>query len=133
MPLTAYHPLAAVYDFHATSENWVLRVYTPQVQVVDGAERRRVAWAESIVAIFPVRDPDRTEQGPGGQQNIEMRTVYTRTLLPMTDTTTPEPSAVLFDPAGIAWQVASDGRWDEALGYAATLTRAGRRGQAPWV
>lgn len=131
--LTAYNPLAAVYDFHATAENWVLRLYTPQVAVTDGAERRRVAWAENVVAIFPERRPSSTTQTIAGQDAPEQCTVYTRTPLPQTDTTNPQPSAVLFDPRGGAWQVTSDGRWDEALGYAATLTRAGRRGQAPWL
>lgn len=131
--LTAYNPLAAVYDFHAAAENWILRVYTPQVAVVEGAERRRVAFAESVVAIFPHRAPSSMQQTPAGQDEPERCTVYTRTPLPQTDTTNPQPSAVLFDPRGGAWQVTSDGRWDEALGYSATLTRAGRRGQAPWV
>jgi hypothetical protein len=40
---------------------------------------------------------------------------------------------VLFDPEGNTWQAVEDGRWDEALGYAAVIERAGKRGVAPWV
>ena len=133
MALTAYHPLAAVYDFHAKAERWILRRYNPQVSAQAGAERRRAAFSEMVIDVFPVRDPDSTQQQDAGQVNVEKRTVYTRTRVDATDTTVPQPSDVLFDPEGAAWQTFADGRWDEARGYSVTLTRAGRRGQAPWV
>lgn len=133
MPLTAYLPLEAVYKFHEPAETWILRRYNPQVQAVTGAERCRVAFAESAVAVFPERDPDSTQNNDGGQTMTERRTIYTRTRINATDTTVPQPSDVLFDPQGAAWQTFADGRWDEARGYAVALTRAGRRGQAPWV
>jgi hypothetical protein len=131
--LTAYHPLEAVFKFHEPAETWILRRYNPQVQAVAGAERARVAFSESAVAVFPERRPSTTQNADPGQTGTEGRTIYTRTPIRMTDTTTPQPSDVLFDPSGAAWQTFADGRWDEARGYAVTLTRAGRRGQAPWV
>lgn len=131
--LTAYLPLEAVYKFHESAETWILRRYNPQAQATLGAERSRAAFVEFPVAVFPVRDPDSTANGEGGQTNTERRTVYTRTPIRMTDTTIPQPSDVLFDPSGAAWQTFADGRWDEARGFAVALTRAGRRGHAPWV
>ena len=90
-------------------------------------------FAESFVDVFPERSPERTLQTDAGQQEAERRTVYTRTKLRMTDRTSDQPTDVLFDPEGGAWQVVEDGRWDEARGYAAVVQRAGRRGQRPWV
>lgn len=133
MGLTAYLPLEAVYKFHEVAEQWVLRRYNPQVNATTGAECRRAAFAETVIAVFPVRDPDATQNLDAGQANVERRTIYTRTRVEMTDTTVPQPSDVLFDPSGAAWQAFGDGRWDEARGYAVVLTRAGRRGLAPWV
>jgi hypothetical protein len=130
--LTAYHPLAQVYAFHEKAERWILRRYNPQVSAQPGSERRRVAFAETVIDVFPHRDPDRTQQQDAGQASIKRRTIYTRTRINATDTTSAQASDVLFDPEGAAWQTFGDGRWDEARGYAVALTRAGRRGQAPW-
>ena len=133
MPLLAYNPLEAVYAFHEVAEKWILRRYAQQVVAQPGAERRRGVFAESFVDVFPERSPERTLQTDAGQQEAERRTVYTRTKLRMTDRTSDQPTDVLFDPEGGAWQVVEDGRWDEARGYAAVVQRAGRRGQRPWV
>lgn len=132
MALTAYKPLAAVYDFHAKAERWILRRYAPQVVAQAGAERRRGAWGENIIDVFPDRRGRRSAQDDAGQQNPDTRTIYTRTEIRVTDATTKQATDVLFDPRGGAWQAYSDGRWDEAQGYAVVLQRAGRRGQAPW-
>lgn len=133
MPLLAYHPLAVVYAFHEAAEKWILRRYLPQVVAQPGAERRRGGWSERVVDVFPNRRPASTEQRDAGQQNLEERTIYLRTRLRMTDVSADQPTDVLFDPQGNAWQVFEDGRWDEALGYEARLRRAGKRGQRPWV
>ncbi len=134
MALTAYLPLETVYKFHETAEQWILRRYPASVEVVAGAERRRVGPVESIVDIFPDRNaPQRTDtQTDAGQQAPERCTVYLRTRLLRTDTTTGQPADVLFDPLGGAWQAVDDGRWDEARGYGVELVRSGRRGRPPW-
>lgn len=133
MPLTAYNPLEAVYKFHEPAERWILRRYLAQVVAQPGAERRRGAWAESVVDVFPERRPEATQQVDGGQEQAQRMTIYLRTRLRMTDTASTQPSDVLFDPEGNAWQVVEDGRWDEARGYAPVVQRAGRRGMRPWV
>lgn len=133
MPLFAYNPLAQVYNFHQAAERWILRRYTSQVVAQPGAERRRGGFQERFVDVFPERRPERTAQTDGGQANLERLTVYSRTRFRMTDRTDVQPTDVLFSPDGSAWQVVEDGRWDEALGYAAVVERAGRRGQRPWV
>lgn len=133
MGLTAYLPLEAVYKFHEPAEVWILRRSNPQVKAVAGAERRRPAFSESTIQVFPERRTTLTQNPDGGQTNVERRTIYTRTRILATDTTVPQPGDALFDPSGAAWQTFADGRWDEARGYAVALTRAGRRGQAPWA
>lgn len=133
MALTAYYPLEAIYQFHEAAEKWILRRYLPQVVAQPGAERRRGGWAEQPVDVFPNRRPSSTSQGDGGQGESEARTVYLRTRLRMTDAAGAQPTDVLFDPEGNAWQVFEDGRWDESRGYEVRLRRAGRRGQRPWV
>jgi hypothetical protein len=133
MPLAAYHPLEAVYKFHEAAETWILRRYLPQVVAQPGAERRRGAWSERVVDVFPERRPESTLQLEAGQQAAQRMTIYLRTQLRMTDTADPQPSDVLFAPDGTAWQVVEDGRWDESKGYAPVVQRAGRRGQRPWV
>lgn len=62
------------------------------------------------------------------------RTIYTRAPIRLTDTTREnvQPTDVLFDPQGAAWQASNAGEWQEASGYAVELTRAGVRGRAPW-
>lgn len=133
MPLLAYTPLEAVYQFHEAAERWILRRYLPQVVAQPGAERRRGGWAEMVVDVFPERRPEVTLQDDGGQRPAQRMTIYLRTQLRMTDTANPQPSDVLFAPDGSAWQVVEDGRWDESRGYAPVVQRAGRRGQRPWV
>jgi hypothetical protein len=133
MSLTAYHPLEAVYKFHEVAERWILRRYAAAVVAAPGAERRRANFAESFIDVFPERNPESSQQVDGGQQTSQQMTIYTRTRVRMTDTSQPvQPSDVLFDPEGNAWQAVQDGRWDEARGYAAVLQRAGKRGQRPW-
>lgn len=134
MPLTAYHPLAAVYKLHETAERWILRRYPPGTAESPGAERVRLTPpGESFVNVFPERRPQQTVQQDAGQAAPEQRTIYLRTRIRTTDTSTGQPTDVLFDPEGKAWQATQEGRWDEARGYAVVLTRAGMRGQAPWV
>ena len=132
-PLNAYAPLEQVYEFHE-AERWVLRRYAAQVVAQPGAERRRGAWAEVPVEVFPDRSGRQSVQGDPGQSNPDLRTVYTRTRVRLTNTATQnvQPTDVLFDPEGAAWQATADGRWDEARGYAVELRRAGQRGRAPW-
>ena len=133
MPLLSYHPLAVVYAFHEAAERWILRRYLPQVVAQPGAERRRGKWSERVVDVFPERRPESTLQVEAGQQVVQRMTIYLRTQLRMTDTSDPQPSDVLFDPQGNAWQVVEDGRWDESKWYAPVVQRAGKRGQRPWV
>lgn len=133
MPLTAYHPLEQVYKFHETAERWILRRYAAEVVATTGAERRRGLADETWIDVFPERRPERTVQQDAGQATVERRTVYTRTRVRMTDRTADQPSDVLFDPEGNAWQAVEDGRWDEARGYAVVIERAGKRGVRPWA
>lgn len=134
MALKAYLPLAQVYDFHASAERWILRRYAPQVTAQTGAERRRGDWGEAVIDVFPDRSGRKSTQADGGQANPDARTIYTRTPIRLTDTTREnvQPTDVLFDPQGAAWQASNAGEWQEASGYAVELTRAGVRGRAPW-
>lgn len=139
MPLTAYLPLQAVYAFHEPAETWILRRYAPEVESAGGAERTRGAWAEQPIAVFRDRRTASTVTRDPGAQAPQTCTVYTRTRLYTTqDAAGPQPADVLFDAnpssktPGAAWQATSTGDWDEALGYAVTLTRCGQRGVAPW-
>lgn len=141
MPLAAYAPLEAVYKFHEVAETWILRRYLPGVALADGAERIRPAFAEMSIAIFRDRSTSGTNQGDAGQGAPKTCVIYTRTRLFTTDGDVGAEQAadVLFDanPAskspGAAWQATSSGDWDEARGYAVTLTQAGRRGLPPWA
>lgn len=135
MPLFAYRPLEAVYAFHEKAERWILRRYLPGAEVGPGANRGRRGFGETVVDAFPERQPRRTQQTDAGQTAPERRTIYLRTRIRITDTSgdLALASDVLFDPEGAAWIAAEDGRWDEALGYAVVLTRAGMRGGPPWV
>lgn len=133
MPLNAYLPLEAVYLFHETAENWILRRYDPEVQEGEGAEHVRPAWSESIISVFPDRSTRRMDQQPRGQTGPQTHTIYTRTPIRVTDTSVPQPNDVLFDPQGRAWQAIESGEWNEARGFAIVLQRAGMRGQRPWL
>lgn len=132
MSLKVYHPLTAVYKFHEVAERWILRRFPPEVSARAGAERVRPAAVESVVDVFPERRPRRTVQLDAGQTAPEQRIIYLRTRLLLTDTSTGQAADVLFAPDGTAWQATEDGRWDEALGYEVTVTRAGMRGVPPW-
>ena len=133
MALTAYLPLEQVYAFHEAAEQWLLRRYAQEVAAVSGANRRRAAYSETWIAVFPERQPRRTDQVDAGQKAPERRTIYSRTRLQLTDTTNATSADVLFDPSGAAWQAVEDGRWDEARGYAVVVQRAGRRGIPPFA
>jgi hypothetical protein len=135
MPLTAYQPLAGVYAFHEQAERWILRRYLPGVAEADGAERTRPAWSESIVNVFPDRTAKTTAVTSAGQTSPATCTIYTRTAITTTDSDGPSVQScdVLFDHKGRAWQATKSGDWDEAKGYAVTLTQRGARGTAPWV
>ena len=133
--LTAYLPLEAVYKFHEQAERWLLRRYLPDVAEADGAERTRPGWSESIVDVFPDRSGKADRVTDAGQTSPARCTVYTRTRLLVTDSiASPVQSCdVLFDPRGAAWQATASGDWDEAKGFAVTLTKRGARGMPPWV
>lgn len=133
MALTAYLPLESVYKFHQTAESWILRRYPAQVVAQPGAERRRSAlWAESVVPVFPDRSGRLTTSDDSGQRNPDRCTVYTTTRVVLTDTSTAQPTDVLFDPRGRAWQATASGDWDEARGFAVSLMRSGQRGEGQW-
>lgn len=139
VPLAAYLPLQAVYAFHESAETWILRRYDSGAELGDGAERTRPAWSETPIAIFRDRTASGTRNGDPGQAAPQTCTVYTRTRLLTTQDVGVQACDVLFDAnpssktPGAAWQATASGDWDEALGYAVTLTRAGVRGAAPWV
>lgn len=136
MPLSAYLPLETVYAFHESAETWIWRRYPGAVEEAPGAERVRGAPVENPIALFRDRRTKSTLQRDAGQTAPQTCTVYTRVRLYTTQDSTDatQPADVLFNPAdGSAWQATSSGDWDEARGYAVTLTRAGVRGQAPWV
>lgn len=136
MPLAAYLPLEQVYAFHEAAETWIWRRYVQAVDEAAGAERTRGAWVENPIAIFRDRSGKGTAQADAGQRTSATCVVYTRTRLVTTDDRPDDPQAadVLFNPADLsAWQATSSGDWDEARGYAMTLTRAGVRGRQPWV
>lgn len=133
--LAAYLPLEAVYAFHEAAERWVLRRYLPGVAEASGAERVRPMWSESIIAVFPDRRTKTTGATDAGQTSPQACTIYTRSRLVTTDTAADPVQGcdVLFDPKGRAWQATRSGDWDEAKGFAVTLTRRGGRGLPPWL
>lgn len=142
--LAAYLPLEAVYKFHEVAESWILRRYAPGVNLADGAERTRPAlFSETVVQVFRDRRTASTANRDVGQQAPQTCVVYTRSRLFTTQDSEAgggvQSCDVLFDASptsktpGAAWQATSSGDWDEALGYAVTLTRAGSRGTSPWA
>jgi hypothetical protein len=136
VPLPAYLPLEAVYAFHEAAETWIWRRYVQQVDEAAGAERTRAAWTENPISIFRDRSTKGDRQTDAGQRTSSTCVVYTRTKLVTTDDRPSDPTSadVLFNPADLsAWQATSSGDWDEARGYAVTLTWAGVRGRQPWV
>lgn len=136
MPLSAYLPLEQVYTFHESAETWIWRRYAPTVEQAAGAERTRGQPFENPIALFRDRSGKSSTQTDAGQRGPATCIVYTRTKLLTTQDADPQvqPADVLFNPADLsAWQATASGDWDEALGYAVTLTRAGSRGMPPWV
>ena len=135
MPLTAYLPLEAVYKFHEQAERWILRRYLPATAEADGAERTRPGWSESVIDVFPDRSGKSTGLTDAGQTSPQTVIIYTRSRIVTTDSASDPVQGcdVAFDPAGRAWQATASGDWDEARGFAVTLTRRGGRGLPPWV
>ena len=135
MALTAYLPLEAVYKFHEQAERWILRRYLPATAEADGAERTRPAWGESVIDVFPDRSGKSTGSTNAGQTSPPTAVIYTRSRIVTTDSAADPVQGcdVAFDPAGRAWQATKSGDWDEARGYAVTMTRRGGRGLPPWV
>lgn len=135
--LAAYLPLESVYAFHEPAETWILRRYAAATAVADGAERVRPAFAASPIAFFRDRSTKGTSQGDGGQNAPQTCTVYTRTRLHVTQVgavSGPQPADVLVNPADLStWQATASGDWDEARGFAVTLTRCGSVMGAPWA
>lgn len=136
MPLAAYLPLENVYAFHEPAETWIWRRYAQDVEEGPGGERVRGPFVENPIALFRDRTSKTTAQADRGQTNPQTCTVYTRVRLFTTQdaATATQPADVLFDPQDLsAWQATSSGDWDEARGYAVTLTRCGVRGVQPWA
>lgn len=136
MPLSAYLPLETVYAFHEPAEQWILRRYAPDTAIAAGAERTRTTYAASVIQVFRDRSSKRAGLGDPGQTGPATCVAYTRTkLLTTTDMqVTRQPADVLTDPqTGYQWQATSSGDWDEARGYAVTLTRCGAVAQTPWA
>ena len=133
--LTAYRPLEAVYKFHEQAERWILRRYLPATAEADGAERTRPAWGESVIDVFPDRSGKSTGSTNAGQTSPQTVVIYTRTRIVTTDSASDPVQGcdVAFDPAGRAWQATKSGDWDEARGFAVTMTRRGGRGLPPWM
>lgn len=136
MPLAAYLPLELVYAFHEPAETWIWRRYSAETVEGPGGERVRGPYSENPIALFRDRSSKGTLQRDAGQGAPQTCVVYTRTRLFTTQDAAgaTQPADVLFNPADLsAWQATSSGDWDEARGYAVTLTRVGVRGQQPWA
>lgn len=132
MPLAAYLPIEMVYAFHESAETWIWRRYTGGVVEGPGGERVRPPWVDNPIAIFRDRTAKGMQQKDAGQAAPQTCTVYTRTRLFTTQDAAQGVQAcdVLFDPSdGSAWQATASGDWDEARGYAVTMTRSGTRGR----
>ena len=132
MPLAAYLPLELVYAFHEPAETWIWRRYAGGVVEGPAGERVRPTFSENPIAIFRDRTAKGTQQKDAGQAAPQTCTVYTRTRLYTTQDAAQSVQAcdVLFDPSdGSAWQATASGDWDEARGYAVTMTRSGTRGR----
>jgi hypothetical protein len=135
MGLTAYLPLEAVYAFHEPAEQWILWRYAPDAAVAAGAERVRTTYAASIISLFRDRTSKRTGLADGGANAPATCTAYTRTKLLTTQDAqvTRQPADVLTDPqTGWQWNATASGDWDEARGFAVTLTRCGTIGGPPY-
>lgn len=132
MPLAAYLPLELVYAFHETAETWIWRRYAAGVVIGPGAERLRGPFVENPIAVFRDRSTKGTTQRDAGQAAPQTCVVYTRVRLYTTQdaATGLQPCDVLFDPSDLsAWQATASGDWDEARGFAVTMTRSGSRGR----
>ncbi len=136
MGLTAYLPLEQVYAFHEVAETWVMRRYAPSTGIAAGAERTTTTFVASLIAVFRDRTSQRTGNQEQGQTGPATCTAYTRTRLLTTQDAqgSPQPADVLTDPqTGWQWQATAMGAWDEARGFAVTLTRCGTVGGPPWA
>jgi hypothetical protein len=136
MGLAAYLPLELVYAFHEPAEQWILRRYAPATAIAPGAERTTAAYASSLVQVFRDRTAQRTGNEQQGQTAPATCVAYTRTrILCVQDVQgSPQPADVLTDPqTGWTWQATAMGAWDEARGFAVTLTRCGTVGGPPWT
>lgn len=136
MPLTAYAPLEQVYAFHEAAETWVLRRYAAGTAVAAGMERVRPAYVDQPIALFRDRTGRSTGTSPGGNTGPATCVVYTRTKIRTTEDaqTAQQAADVLTDPqTRLQWQATASGDWDEARGFAVTLTKIGAVGGPPWA
>ena len=136
MPLTAYLPLENVYAFHEPAETWILRRYAPTAVIAAGFERVRGPYVEQPLALFRDRTGRSTGTSTGGSTAPTTCVVYTRTRLRTTEDaqTAQQPADVLTDPqTRLQWQATASGDWDEARGFAVTLTKVGAVGGPPWA
>jgi hypothetical protein len=136
MPLTAYLPLENVYAFHEPAETWILRRYAAGTVVAAGMERVRPAYVDQPIALFRDRTGRSTGTTPGGNTAPSTCVVYTRTRLRTTEDAQAAQQAadVLTDPqTRLQWQATASGDWDEARGFAVTLTKIGAVGGPPWT
>lgn len=136
MGLAAYLPLEQVYAFHEPAEQWILRRYAPDTGLAAGAERTTTTYVSSVIQVFRDRTSQRTGNADPGQTGPTTCTAYTRTRLLTTldGQVSRQPADVLTDPqTGWQWQATAMGAWDEARGFAVTLTRVGAVGGPPWV
>jgi hypothetical protein len=133
--LTAYLPLEQVYAFHEPAEQWILQRYAPDTAIAAGAERTRTIFASSLIQVFRDRTSKRTGLTDGGSTGPTTCVAYTRTRLLTTQDAqvTRQPADVLTDPqTGWQWRATASGDWDEARGFAVTLTRCGTIGGPPF-
>jgi hypothetical protein len=136
MPLTAYLPLEQVYAFHEAAETWVLRRYAAGTVIAAGMERVRPGYVDQPIALFHNRTGRSTGTSPGGNTAPSTCVVYTRTRLRTTEDAQAAQQAadVLTDPqTRLQWQATASGDWDEARGFAVTLTKIGAVGGPPWT
>jgi hypothetical protein len=140
--LVAYHPLHAVYKFHAPAEEWKLRRYEQAITVNAAGEPLVGDFVEAGINLL--RDPRAQEGGAtqGGIGSLDTCTVYTLTQLRGVDSDDPDAPSyhdVLFDVGGYAgspggaYVVSKVLGWRDALGYETHLIRQGQMGNPPWV
>ena len=136
MPLTAYLPIEQAYAFHEAAETWVLRRDAAGTVVTAGMERVRPAYVDQPIALFRDRTGKSTGTSPAGNTAPSTCVVYTRTKLRTTEDaqTAQQAADVLTDPqTRLQWEATASGDWDEARGFAVTLTKIGAVGGPPWA